>query len=215
VPLAQTPLGTVLGDSWQKAGIAISGLLDWIDGTFAADDEHAFVAPVRDIELLARINWHVELPEKLDESNVLNVEDLPPDISDALAHPAEPLVQCSACRRLCVKDHFVWKERQLCAWDFHHQCFGRRGPWHTGPYEDRHFETLLTPAYVAPPLLEEEGADVVMAVGGIDDGIARAAMNTVLQGDAAHSHIAVRTPGGYTLLRERTSIPDCSSTGSG
>ena len=40
--------------------------------------------------------------------------------------------QCAACRRLCVRDDFVWKEKQLCAWDYHAQVFGKRGPWHEG-----------------------------------------------------------------------------------
>ena len=40
-----------------------TGLFDWIDRTFPPEDERAFVAPLRDIELLARIGWQAPLPE--------------------------------------------------------------------------------------------------------------------------------------------------------
>lgn len=203
VPIAQTPLGAVCGETWQNVSIALAGLLDWIDATFSADDERAFVAPVRDIELLARINWQVEAPSALDEGSVLNIEDVPEDIAEALAHPPERLVQCASCRRLCVHDHFVWKERQLCAWDYHRQLFGKRGPWHTGAYEARHFETLPSAAYVAPPLLDEAGAEVVLGIAGVDDAVAQQAINVVLTHDSGRAHMAVRTPDGYTVLRER------------
>lgn len=203
VPLAQTPLGTVAGAAWQNAGIAFANLLDWLDSTFPPEDERAFVAPLRDIELLARISWQVEPPERLDEAAVLNIEDLPDEIAEALAHAAEPLVQCGACRRLCVRGHFVWKDRELCAWDYHRQVFGKRGPWRTGSYEERHFETIPAAAYIAPPLLEESGAEVVMGVAGIEDATAHAAINLVLENDASHAYMAVRTPDGYSVLRER------------
>lgn len=74
VPLAITPLGVIVGDAWQNVGIALDNLLPWIDQTFPPEDERAFVAPVRDIELLARIEWDAELPGKLDEDGVLKVE---------------------------------------------------------------------------------------------------------------------------------------------
>ena len=141
-PIAWTPAGVVIGDSWQNVGIALTGVIDWTDRTFAPEDERAFIAPVRDIELLARAQWSAPMPERLDEENVLNVEDLPDDVAEALAHPAAPIAQCAACRRLCVRDEFVWKERQLCAWDFHSQVFGKRGPWRQGAYEERYFESL-------------------------------------------------------------------------
>lgn len=203
VPLAQTPIGTVVGDSWQNAGVAFENLLNWLDSTFPPDDERAFVAPVRDIELLARINWHVEPPSRLDDASVLNIEDVPEEIADALAHAPEPLVQCAACRRLCVRDHFVWREKQLCAWDYHRQAFGKRGPWRSGEYEDRHFETIPEAAYVAPPLLDEAGVDVVLAVAGMDDAVAHDAVNLILRSDANRAYMAVRTPDGYTVLREK------------
>jgi hypothetical protein len=203
VPLAQTPLGAVCGDAWQNVNVALTGLLDWIDATFPADDERAFVAPVRDIELLARINWHVEAPQHLDEAGVLNIEDLPEDITEALTHPPERLVQCASCRRLCVHDHFIWKERQLCAWDYHRQVFGKRGPWHTGAYETRHFQTIPSAAYVAPPLLDEAGVDIVLGIANVDDAVAQQAMNLILSSDASRAHMAVRTPDGYTVLREK------------
>jgi hypothetical protein len=203
IPIAQTPLGAVCGEAWQNVTIALAGLLDWIDATFAADDERAFVAPVRDIELLARINWHVEPPQRLDDAGVLNIEDVPEEIAEALMHPPERLVQCASCRRLCVYDHFVWKERQLCAWDYHRQVFGKRGPWHTGAYETRHFETIPAAAYVAPPLMDEAGVEVVLGVSGVEQATALQAINLILSRDAARAHLAVRTPDGYTLLREK------------
>lgn len=203
VPLAQTPVGTVAGDAWQNAGVAFENLLNWLDSAFPPDDQRAFVAPVRDIELLARINWHVEPPSRLDESSVLNIEDVPEDVADALAHAPEPLVQCAACRRLCVRDHFVWREKQLCAWDYHRQVFGKRGPWHTGEYEKRHFDSIPSPAYVAPPLLDEAGVEVVLAIAGIDEAVAQDAINLIVRADADRAYMAVRTPEGYTLLREQ------------
>jgi hypothetical protein len=203
VPIAQTPIGTVAGDVWQNVSVATATLLEWLDKTFPADDEHSFVAPLRDIELLARINWHAQAPSRLDAASVLNIEDVPDEISEALTHAAEPIVQCGACRRLCVRDHFVWREKQLCAWDYHRQVFGKRGPWRSGAYDMHHFETLPFAAYVAPPLLEEAGVDVVLAVAGLDEAVAHEVINTVLGRDGAHSYLAVRTPDGYTLLRER------------
>ena len=204
VPIAQTPIGTVAGDAWQNVTVATANLLDWLDKTFTPEDERAFVAPLRDIELLARINWQAEPPSRLDDGAVLNVDDLPEDIAEALVHAPQPLVQCGACRRLCVRDDFVWREKQLCAWDYHRQVFGKRGPWRSGAYETRHFETVPLAAYVAPPLLEEAGVDVVLAVAGIDELIAQEVLNVVLARDANRAYLAVRTPDGYTLLRERS-----------
>lgn len=203
VPIAQTPIGTIAGDAWQNVTVAMANLLDWLDKTFPPEDERAFIAPLRDIELLARINWQAEPPSHLDEASVLNVEDLPEEIADALAHPGQPLVQCGACRRLCVRDEFVWREKQLCAWDYHRQVFGKRGPWRSGAYEARHFETIPAAAYVAPALLEEASADVVLVIGGLDERIAREVLNVVLARDTDHAYLAVRTSDGYTLLRER------------
>ncbi len=203
VPLAQTPIGTVAGSGRQNVTVALANLLEWIDATFPFDDERAFVAPARDVELLARINWHVEPPESLDDASVLNVEDLPEEIAEALAHPPEVLVQCGACRRLCVRDHFVWKERQLCAWDYHKQVFGKRGPWHAGPYEDRHFDTLPAAAYVALPLLDEAGVDAVLVIGGVKEDVARDALNVILRAEPERAYLAVKTADGYTLLREK------------
>ncbi|HKU68008.1 MAG TPA: hypothetical protein VJP85_09545 [Candidatus Baltobacteraceae bacterium] len=203
VPVAQTPIGTVAGDAWQNVTVATANLLDWLDKTFPPDDERAFVAPLRDIELLARINWESEPPSRLDDASVLNIEDVPDEITDALVHAPEPLAQCGACRRLCVRDHFVWREKQLCAWDYHRQVFGKRGPWRTGIYEPRHLETIPFAAYVAPPLLDEAGVDVVIALAGIEDATAHEVLNVVLGRDGSHAYLAVRTPEGYTLLRER------------
>ena len=203
VPLAWTPVGVVIGESWQNVGIALSNLLDWVDRTFPPEDERAFVAPMRDIELLARVQWHAELPEQLSDTAVLNIEDVPEEIADGLAHPPAPIVQCAACRRLCVRDEFVWKEKQLCAWDFHAQVFGKRGPWHDGAYEERHFETLPSCAYIAPPVLSEMNVDVVMATGEIADTVAQQMINLLLSSDPGRAHMAVRSGGGFSVLRER------------
>jgi len=202
VPVAWTPMGVVIGDTWQNVGIALANMLDWVDRTFPPEDERAFVAPMRDIELLARVQWHAELPEALTDETVLNIEDVPEEIAIGLAHPPASIVQCAACRRLCVKDEFVWKEKQLCAWDFHSQVFGKRGPWRNGAYEERHFETLPECSYVAPGLLEELRVQAVLATAGIEESVARNAINMLLDADAATPHLAVRIDGGYTVLRE-------------
>jgi hypothetical protein len=203
VPVAWTPAGAVIGDTWQNVSIALSGLADWVDRTFPPEDPRAFVAPMRDIELLTRVQWHADLPEALGDAVVLNVEDLPEEIVEGLAHPSAPIVQCVACRRLCVRDEFVWKEKQLCAWDYHGQVFGRRGPWRNGPYEARHFDTLPACAYVAPPLLVELDVDVVTATNGIDDEVARRMINVLLESEPERAHMAVRAGSGYTILREK------------
>ncbi|HTX03886.1 MAG TPA: hypothetical protein VMV65_03165 [Alphaproteobacteria bacterium] len=203
VPLAWTPVGVVIGESWQNVGIALGNLLDWVDRTFPPEDERAFVAPMRDIELLARVQWHADLPEALSDGAVLNIEDVPEEIADGLAHPPAAIVQCSACRRLCVRDEFVWKEKQLCAWDYHAQVFGKRGPWHDGPYEERHFETLPSCAYVAPPILSEMEVDVVLAAGEIADATAQQMINLLLSSEPGRAHMAVRSGGGFSVLRER------------
>ena len=192
-----------IGDTWQNVGIAIGNLPDWVDRTFPPEDEHAFVAPIRDIELLARVGWHADLPETLTDESVLNIEDVPEEIAEGLAHPPVSIVGCTACRRLCVRDDFVWKEKQLCAWDFHAQVFGKRGPWREGPYEERHFETLPACAYVAPPILAEMGVDVVFATNAIDDAVAHRMINLLLESDPERPHMAVRSAdGGFTVLRE-------------
>jgi hypothetical protein len=204
VSMARTPVGVVVGDGWQNAGIALAGLFDWIDRTFPPEDERAFIAPMRDIELLARIGWQAPLPDVVSEESVLNIEDVPEEVAEALGHPTGAIVQCAACRRLCVRDEFVWKEKQLCAWDFHAQVFGRRGPWRNGAYEVHHFETLPSAAYVAPPLLHENGVELILAVNSVDEGTAHAAINVVMDAEAGRSHMAVRTEGGFTVLRETT-----------
>lgn len=202
VPVAFTPLGATLGDAWQNVGIAAAKLFDWADRTFPPEDDRSFIAPARDAELLLRIGWHAPLPAQLDPDSVLNAEDLPEDILEALARPPAAIVQCAVCRRLCVRDEFVAKERQLCAWDYHAQTFGRRGPWRTGPYEARHFETLPAAAYVAPDLLADLQAEIVMLAASVEDAAARDAINVLLTADAERPHLAVRTTEGYALLRE-------------
>ncbi len=202
-PIAITPMGAAIGDTWQNVQIAAKGLLEWVDQTFPSDDERSFVAPMRDTDLLARTQWHALPPETLSDSIVLNIEDCPEDIAEALANPAEAIVQCGTCRRLCVRDHFVWKERQLCAWDHHKAVFGKRGPWHNGPYEARHFETIPAVAYVAPLALDEIGVDIVGIFNGIAEETAQSAIELVMQRDPERPHMAVRSAIGYVLLRER------------
>ena len=203
VPLAWTPIGVVLGENWQRVNIAADNLASWGDTTFAPDDERAFVSSVRDLEMLARIGWSAPVPSELNEGTLVNPDDLPEDLLEAFAHPAETLIQCAICRRSCVRDDFVWNERRLCAWDYHATVFGKRGPWHAEPYEERHFATLPSCKYVAHPLLEDVGVDAILAIDGIDAGLAQRIINEVIAGDPTRAHLAVQTVGGFTVLRER------------
>jgi len=203
VPLAWTPVGVTLGEGWQRVSIAADNIGGWVDQTFPAEDEHAFVTPLRDLEMLLRVGWHAEVPERLSETLLVNPEDVPEDVLDGLDHPFEALTQCAVCRRMCVRDCFVWNERQLCAWDYHATVFGKRGPWREEPYEDRFFETLPRAAYVAPGLLHELGVEPVLAVAGIPEERMRQLVNIAI-GDAKDgAYLAVRTDEGMTLLRER------------
>jgi hypothetical protein len=202
VPLAWTPLGIAVGNTRQGVGLSHAGFFDWIDRTFSADDEHAFVASLRDLELLARIEWDAPFPETFDERSIVNLDDLPHDLTAALAQSPETLVQCTTCRRLCVRDDFVWKEKQLCAWDYHAQVFGKRGPWRDGLYEPRHFETLPTCGYVVPELLAELGVEVLMTVRELSGAPSPAIVNAVLESDAGRPHMAARTDAGVVVLRE-------------
>jgi hypothetical protein len=192
----------VAGTTRQDVGVALDGIADWIDRTFPADDELAFVGSLRDIELLVRIAWESSFPETVDERAVLNLDDLPGDLAQALVSPAKELATCAACRQLCVRDEFVWKEKQLCAWDYHDQVFGKRGPWRQGPYEERHFETVASCAYVAPPLLDQLGVEEALALNGVAPDVALRLMNDLLAQDTARAHMAVRTDAGFSVLRE-------------
>lgn len=205
VPLAWTPAGVVQGEAWQKVNIASDNIGGWTDETFPPDDEHAFVTSIRDIELLSRVAWSAEPPTQLDESIILNVEDVPEDVLDALSMPPEPLVSCQVCRRTCVRDHFVWNDRQLCAWDYHALVFGRRGPWRDEPYEDRLWETIPSPKYVAPQLLEEQNVDLVLSLGGVDETLGKRVADELMRADAGQPYLAVRVEAGLMLLRERRS----------
>ena len=129
VSLAWTPAGVVLGEGNKRVNIAADNVAGWVDQTFAPDDDRAFVSFARDLDLLQRTGWQAVDSETFDESAVINPEDVPEEILDALGTPPRPLVQCAVCRRECVRDDFVWNERQLCAWDYHSTVFGRRGPW--------------------------------------------------------------------------------------
>jgi hypothetical protein len=202
IPLAWTPRGVCVGDGRQDVGIPAGGIPDWIDRTFSAEDEHAFVASLRDIEMLTRIGWEARFPEILDQRAVLNIEDLPDEIVEGLARPHGELLACAVCRSLCVRDEFVWKDRQLCAWDYHAQVFGKRGPWHEGLYEERHFESVSSCAYVAAPLLEELGVQEVLAIGGVARSHALSIVNATISGENPRVYMAVKTESGFSLLRE-------------
>ncbi|HYZ16303.1 MAG TPA: hypothetical protein VE591_07865 [Candidatus Acidoferrum sp.] len=210
VPIAWTPIGVVLGEAWQRVGVAADNIANWTDQTFDPSDERSFVTSLRDLELLLRTGWNAPVPEVLTEDVLINPDDVPQDLLDAFSHAPEALAQCAICRRTCVRDHFVWNERRLCAWDYHATVFGKRGPWRDGVYEQHHFETLPRAEYVAAPLLDEIGVDAILALDGIDDALAHRILNEVMEAEAGHAHIAVRTRGGYTLLRERSTAGETS-----
>jgi hypothetical protein len=205
--LAHTPVGIVIGEGRQRVNIAADNVAGWVDQTFPPEDEQAFIASLRDLDMLARIGWQAEAPERLSEDILLNPEDLPEDVLDAVDQPPQPLVQCAVCRRTCVRDHFVWNERQLCAWDYHAAVFGRRGPWRGVPYEDRLFDTIPSAAYVSPMLLDEVGAEPLLAVSDLPEATMRRLVNTAIEEAGEASYLAVRTDGGLTLLRERRPSP--------
>lgn len=202
VPIAWTPIGVVMGESWQKVSIAADNVPGWADQTFSPDDERSFVTSLRDLDMLLRIGWSSVVPSELGEAAIVNPEDIPEDVLDGITHPPEVLTQCAICRRTCVRDHFVWNERRMCAWDYHATVFGKRGPWRDEPYEERHFATLPNAKYVAGGLLEDVGVDAVLAIDGLDDALSRALITQAMTDDPG-AHLAVRTEGGYTLLRER------------
>jgi len=207
VPLAWTPIGVVQGEAWQKVSIASDNLAGWTDETFSAQDEHAFVTSLRDVELLTRIGWTAETPAKLDETLIVNPDEMPEDVLDALTVPAEILVSCQVCRRTCVRDHFVWNERQLCAWDYHALVFGRRGPWRDEPYEERLWETIPRPKYIAPHLLEEQNVDLVLSLDGVDETLGRRLIDELMRAGGGRPCIAAHVDTGLMLLRERPPSP--------
>ncbi|MBV8723767.1 MAG: hypothetical protein JO350_00370 [Candidatus Eremiobacteraeota bacterium] len=202
IPLAWTPIGVVLGTVRQEVGVPLQRLYEWIDRTFSADDEGAFVPSMRDVELLARIGWNEPFPEELRGENVVNLEDLPPELVEALERPSAELVQCATCRRLCVRDDFKWNDKQLCAWDYHATVFGRRGPWHSGTYEPRHFSTLPVCAYVVEALLEDLRVETVLILGAVEEEAAQRVVAALLVGEPDRAHLAVRTGDGLAVLRE-------------
>ncbi len=203
VPLAWTPIGVVQGEAWQKVGIASDNIAGWTDETFSPDDEHAFVTSLRDVELLTRIGWSAEPPAKLDASLIVNPDEMPEDVLDALMVPAEILVSCQVCRRTCVRDHFVWNDRQLCAWDYHALVFGRRGPWRDEPYEERLWETIPNPKYVVPHLLDEQNVDLVLSLGGVEETLGRRIIDELMRAAGGRPYIAAHVDSGLMLMRER------------
>ncbi len=204
VPLAWTPAGVILGEGWQRVSLAADNIGGWVDSTFSPEDERAFVTPLRDLEMLLRIGWDAVVPEQLSEAQLVNPDDVPEDVLDGLDRPLAALTQCAVCRRMCVRDDFVWNERQLCAWDYHATVFGKRGPWRNEPYEERFFETLPRAAYIAPGLLGELSVGAVLAVAELPEEKMRRLVNLAIEeGEAAF--LAVRTDEGITVLRERPS----------
>jgi hypothetical protein len=203
IPLAWTPAGVVLGEGWQRVSLAADNLAGWIDSTFPPDEERTFVGSARDFELLLRAGWSAEAPETLSEEELLNPEEVPEDVLDAFSVPPQALTQCAVCRRMCVRDHFAWNDRQLCAWDYHAIVFGKRGPWRSEPYEERLFATLPAPKYVAPGLLDELGVEPIAILTEIDLALMRGIVNEVIAADATRAYLAVHTGGGLTVLRER------------
>jgi hypothetical protein len=202
--VAWTPVGVVLGDKNQRVGIAADNVGGWIDRTFPASDERSFVSNGRDLELLLRVAWTGAETAVLREDALVNPDDVPPEVLDAVAAPASPLVTCAQCRRQCVRDDFVWNDRQLCAWDYHAAVFGRRGPWRAQAYDENLFESLPQAAYVSGMLLEELNVDAILATSGLDEATMRALVNTAIAA-ANGACLAVRTAEGMTLLRERAS----------
>ena len=206
VPLAWTPAGVTLGEGWQRVSIAADNIGGWVDSTFPPEDERAFVTPLRDLEMLLRVGWHAEVPERIVEAQLVNPEDVPDDVLDGIERPLAALTQCAVCRRICVRDDFVWNERQLCAWDFHATVFGKRGPWRSEPYEERLFPTVPRAAYVAPGLLVELDVEAVLAVAGFSEEKMHQLVNFAIEDGAGAAFLAVRTDEGLTVLRERQAV---------
>ncbi|MGH7708528.1 MAG: hypothetical protein ACREM6_11475 [Vulcanimicrobiaceae bacterium] len=211
VPLAWTPVGAVLGTDRQRVQIAADNVAGWVEQTFGPDDERAFLGSVRDLEMLVRVGWHADDPDRLREELLVNPEDVPEDVLDGLGEPPVPLAQCAICRRMCVRDDFVWGDRQLCAWDYHATVFGKRGPWRGIAYEDRLFATVPRAAYVAPLLLDELGVEAILIVRSLAEDAMRRLVNLAIEAAGEASYLAVRGDDGYTLLRER---PPTRSAGS-
>jgi len=203
VPLAWTPVGVAIGEGWQRVLVDENNVGGWVDQTFVPEDERAFIAHLGELELLRRIGWKDAVPERLSEQHVLNPADLPEDVIEALESPMMPIARCSSCRRSCVKDEFVWQERQLCAWDWHRALFGRRGPWRSEPYNRAQFSGIPRAAYVVPALAEEAGAETVMLLGRIDPELAYDIVSTLMERIGDGSYITVSTHTGWVLLRER------------
>lgn len=203
VPLAWTPVGVAIGEGWQRVLIDENNVGGWVDQTFVPEDERAFIAPLGELELLRRIGWKDGAPERLSAELVLNPQDLPEDVVDALDAPMLPITRCAACRRSCVKDEFLWQERQLCAWDWHRTVFGRRGPWRTESLNRMQFSSVPGAGYVVPALAEEAGAETLMLLGRVDAELAYDVVSTLMERMGDGSYITVSTDSGWVVLRER------------
>lgn len=203
VPLAWTPVGVAIGDGWQRVLVDEDNVSGWVDQTFVPEDERAFLGPLNELDLLRRIGWKDEVPASLSEELVLNLADLPEDVIDGLGSPMLAITRCAACRRSCVKDEFVWQERQLCAWDWHRSVFGRRGPWRTEAVNRAQFSDAPTAGYVVPALAEEAGAETLMLLGRVDPELAYEVVSTLIERLGDCSYITISTDTGWVLLRER------------
>ena len=112
VPLAWTPAGVVLGETWQRVGLAADNVAGWIDQTFPPDDERSFVTAGRELEILQRVGWHAETPERLSEGALLNPDDVPEDVLDAIGQPPVQIVR-RADSVEAQGDQHVFAEREF------------------------------------------------------------------------------------------------------
>ena len=102
IPLAWTPRGVCVGDGRQDVGIPADGIPEWIDRTFPAEDDHAFVASLRDIEMLTRIGWETPFPESPRPAQPCSTSRIFPTKSSrgsrvhtAISSPARCAVRCA------------------------------------------------------------------------------------------------------------------------
>ena len=115
----------MLGKTWESSA---AGLFDWVDRTFPPEDERAFVAPMRDIELLARISWERRCRASRRAKRP-HIEDVPEESSTRLASDLPQLV---AMRGLpaALRPRRVRVERESSALGTITRKFSaRRGPW--------------------------------------------------------------------------------------
>ncbi len=204
VPLAWTPIGVVLGENWQRVGIAADNVASWTDSTFDPSDERSFVSSLRDLELLARVGWTASVPETLTEDVVVNADDVPEDILDAFS---------TRRNRSCRARSAVARARASSSCGTSAACARgittRPSSESAGRGAKRRTKNgcgrrSRTPHTWPARLLDDVGVDAVLAIDGLDDALAHRLINEAIAADTAHAHLAVRTSSGYTLLRERS-----------